>query len=92
MVSVEVAVPEVPGVIEELEKTHLVFFGRDPQLSVDDALKPFTEVSVIVTVIGEPALNVPLEDESASVKSGGPGHTEIAIAEEVDPALLVSPA
>jgi hypothetical protein len=92
IVSVEVAVPEDPGVMLGLEKSHLLFFGIDPQLSVVALLKPFTDVSVIVMVTGLPALNVPLVGSSARVKSGGPGHTITATAEDVDAALFASPA
>ena len=90
-VRVEVAVPDVPGVMLLAEKLQVVFLGNIPHERVVAALNPFTEVSVIVTVAGVPALTDALPGERAIVKSGGPGHTVTATLLDTDAALLVSP-
>lgn len=91
MVKVDVAVPDPSGVTLLEENAQVVFLGRVPQARVVAALKPFTEVNVMVTVAGVPALKEPLPGESAIVKSGGPGQTVTATLLEVEAALFVSP-
>lgn len=92
MVNVDVAVPETPGVTLAEEKSQTVFLGNVPQARLVAALKPFTDVTVMVTVAGVPALNEPLSGDSAIVKSGGPGQIVTATLLEAEAALLVSPA
>ena len=91
IVRVEVAVPDTSGVMLFEEKVQVVFLGSVPQVRVVAALNPFTEVTVIVTVAGVPALKEPLLGESAIVKSGGPGQTTTATLLDTDAALFVSP-
>ena len=91
IVRVEVAVPDTSGVMLLAENVQTVFLGSVPHARVVAALKPFTEVTVMVTVAGLPALKEPLSCESAIVKSGGPGQIVTATLLETDAALLVSP-
>lgn len=92
MVSVDVAIPETVGVIFGEEKVQVVFFGSPLHVRVVAALKPLTDVTVMVIAAGVPALKEPLPGESAIVKFGGPGQTATATLLETEAALLVSPA
>jgi len=92
IVSVEVAVPETVGVMLVGEKVQVVFLGRLPHARLAAESKPLTDVTVTVTVAGAPALKVPLDEERETVNADAPGQTVTATAEEVDVALLASPA
>ena len=91
IVRVEVAVPDTSGVTLLEEKAQMVFFGKVPQVRVVAALKPFIEVTVMVTVAGVPALKEPLSGEIVIVKSAGPGQTATVTLLDADAALFVSP-
>lgn len=92
IVSVEVAVPETAGVMLLDEKVQVVFCGRAPHARLAAELKPLTEVTETVITAGVPAAKLPLDGERVTVYAAGPGQTETATAEEVDDALLASPA
>lgn len=65
--------------------------GKLPQPRFVALAKPLTEVTVMATVAGVPALNEPLDGARKMEKLGGPGHTANARAEDVEDALLESP-
>lgn len=91
MVRVEVAFPETAGVTEDAEKVQVESLGRPVQLRFVALAKPLVEVTVTVTVAGVPALTETLEDESETEKSGVPGQTVTATADDVEAALFPSP-
>jgi len=91
-VRVDVAIPDTSGVTLLDEKSQTVSLGSVPHARFVAALKPFTEVTVMVTTAGVPALNEPVLGESDMVKSGGPGQTATTTLLETEAALLVSPA
>lgn len=91
IVRVDVALPETLGVTLAGENLHTVFLGNEPHARFVAELKPLTEVTVMVTVAGLPALKEPLVGVSAIEKSAGPGQIVTATLLETEAALLVSP-
>lgn len=70
IVSVEVAEPFAGGVTELGEKEHEELAGLPEQLNDTAELKPFTEVTVTVNVVEEPAVTVAEVGLAEIVKSG----------------------
>ena len=92
MVSVDVAVPVLPGVTLDGENVQVVSLGRSLHARLVATLKPFTPVTLTVTIALFPELSVPVAGSRVRVNAGGPGYTVTATAEDVDDALSVSPA
>jgi len=91
IVKVDVAVPALPGVTLAGEKLQTVLLGRELHARLVAALKPFTDVIVMVTDAGLPALKEPLPGDRANVKSGGPGQIVTERVLDAEAALLLSP-